>query len=248
MTDTTKAVVPVWQTKARLALREGASLGEIAKTMIAVEEETAEVAPAEETKVARPFPPIPEAVALDDDQKAALRALSIAFNAVRPTTRRKLKTQEVTDLFHERVILRSVLEPLKNRDEQIKEYVRTHLDLVAEEMGAADPVETPRDEAGHYIVASPGKPERLNVPGTAKAFSREYRSGNVTISGGDLLDLYESGEITREVYLSFTVERRVFDEAKATAAIVKDPTLLDVLRKITHRAGDGTSLFERKAK
>lgn len=258
MTEST-TVVPVWQAKARLALREGAKLTDVAKALVSGMDEQAEAEEAARlaelaklgktpTVLAAPFPAVPEAADLTPEQKTALVDLSKVFNVVTPDKRRALTDAESTALYRERETLRAILEPLGNRDELIKEYVRNHLDVTAEKDKVADPVETERDAHGHYIVAALGKPERARIPGTDQAWSREYRSGTVTISGGDLLDLYESGQITRETYLSFTREVRVFDEAKTTAAIVKDPSLLDVLKLITKRNGAGTSVTTRKAK
>lgn len=254
MTQTTSTSLAPVYARARLALREGVKLSEVAK-QIALDVEAgpeaavdAAVALKEALEAApAPFPDVPKAVELTAAQKTALVDLSKVFNKVTPTTRRALTGKELFDVYAERRTIREILEPLQGRDDQIKEYVRTHMDVVAEQAGVADPKETPRDAAGHYVIAEKENPEKVTIPETGKAFSREFRAGKITISGGDLLDLYEAGEITRETYLSFTREQRVFDEKKATEAILKDPSKLEVLRKITHRDGAGTALFERKA-
>lgn len=203
----------------------------------------------------------PEQIEMTDEAKAALDALPSVFNQVAPDGPRVLTDEELVALYGEQQILRVAMTPLKERDDVIKEIVRHHMDLVAEEANLAVPKDivrdgqviapaSPRDAHGHYVIASKGKPERVRIPETNQAWSREYREGRINFADAatDLLDLYEAGQISREEYLAFTRETRVFDETKAMDALRKDPErYVPILARIARRGTDGTSLFVRKA-
>ena len=191
----------------------------------------------------------------------ALLALPGVFGKVQPDSRRTLTADEVKGLWDERLVLKAIGDLLDSREEDIKTLVRHHLDVDAEESGRAvskaviDPethkviVEaTPRDINGHYVLAAPQQPERLNVPGTDQAFSREFRTGSISVDADLLLRLHEDGDLSREDYLSFTREVRVFDKAKALAAISKNPNLLGLLAKISRKGLASTSIQARKQK
>jgi hypothetical protein len=120
------------------------------------------------------------------------------------------------------------------------------MDVTAEETGRTD-ANTPRDLKGHYVVAAKGEPERLPIPGTNQAWSREFRSGSASVDGSRLLDMYEAGDISREDYLSFTREMRVFDEEKALKAINDDPKRLEILARLAVPGRPSTAMFVRKA-
>jgi hypothetical protein len=204
----------------------------------------------------------PEQVTLDDAAMKALAALPSVFNTVAPAEPKILDDEEITALYSEREVLRQVVEPIAKRDEVIKEIIRHHMDLAAEAENRAVPKQivrgghvvaepTPRDDKGHYILASKGNPERVSIPGTNQAWSREYREGRLGFPEADerLLDMYEAGEITREQYLALTREKRVFDEGKAMEAMRKDPsTFVAIVSRLGRRSSAGTSLFVRKAK
>ena len=259
MSTTSTEIVPAFQ-RLRVALRDHTmTLTEAAGDLIGP------VAPEGPGSEVVPFPDVPKTPILTDEDKAALAKLPSVFGKVLVEERRSLAGQEIADLFEERETVRQVMDVLKGRVDVINENVRTHVDVDAEERGVAVPKDyvrsgrvlaeaTPRDAAGHYIFASKGNPTRVNIPGTNQAFSLEYRAGSdggAYIDANHLLDLLEAGEITRDQYLSLTSERRVFDEDKATKAIIKDPSLLGIIAKITRRSSPtkpGTSLFIRKAK
>ena len=204
----------------------------------------------------------PTPLELTPEQREALNMVPRFFGQVHPAEPKILDDDEMTALFGERQVLREVLEPLVGRDEVIKEIVRHHMDLVAEQSNVAIPKDivrggslvaeaSPRDKAGHYILASKGNPERAHIPGTNQDWSREYREGGISFANAasDLLAMYEAGDITREQYLTMTREVRAFDEPKTMEAVRKDPeTYLPILRAIAHRADNGTSMFVRKTK
>lgn len=252
-------VLPAY-TAGRIALKDGASINEVAETLI----ESAEVAHVPST-TAIPFPDLPKAPEITPEAKRALLDLPKVFGQVVMEAPRTLSDSEIADLARERSVVKQITTLLKGREEAIGEYIRTHVDIDASAAGIGVPKDvirsgkvvveaTPRDDAGHYILASKGNPTRVHIEGTNEDFSLEYRagrSGTVSVSSEGLLDLYEAGEITREDYLALTREKRVFDEDKAKAACIKDPRLLGIIAQVTRRTGagnPGTSLYVRKAK
>lgn len=253
---TTAEVVPAFIERGKVALKKGAALTEIAEEVLD---------PAQSVVVTNeviPFPPVPKPVEITDKQKKALRRLKDVFAVVQPTERRALKDEELAALYEEREVLKVILDLLDGREEDIKTLVRTHMDVIAEETGVAVPkavvepqtgkviVEpSPRDQHGHYVLCVKGTPERCDIPGTDQAWSREFRSAGTTIDGNRLAELYDAEEITREEYLGFTREVRVFDGDKAKKFIEQNPVKgLSLLRRITTRSGVGSSLFVRKAR
>ena len=207
----------------------------------------------------QPFPKVPAPVAMTDEVKGALARVAEVFNSVPITSRRALTPTEITSLFHEQETLRIIAKDLTARDEAIKEAIRTHQDVIAEVVGAARPAPvrdesgeifahaTPRVKDGHYLLAAKNAPAVTEVPGTNKAYSNEYRTGSISINQKTLTTLAVSNEITRLQYLALTREVRVFDEAKATAAVVKDPSLLTVIRAISERTPPTVALNIRTA-
>lgn len=241
MTDTTTTteLSPLIK-QGQVALREGASLAAVAAAMLAEMPEVESLLPA--------VPTAPAPVILTPEVKESLEQMAEVFAAVQPTERRLLTDTEVAALYIERDVVKQVGEVLAGREENIKEYVRNHLDIVAEETGRVD-ANTPRDGKGHYVVTSPSdKYEVLPVAGTNQVFRREFKNGKASVDGSRLLDMYEAGDISREDYLAFTREMRVFDEDKALKAINDDPKRLEILARLAVPAKPSTALFVRKAK
>ena len=228
----------------RTMLHDGARLTEVVDAL------DAERLPA---KVATGPAPVPTSPEITPDVKRALIDLPKVFGKVIVEERRALTSGEVVSLHSEYKVLKAIGDTLTKRMSVVNENVRSHIDVSLERDGLVDE-STDRDSSGHYVVASKGNPTTVHVDGTNENFSLEFRSGRagtVSISSEALLDLYEAGEISREQYLSLTRETRVFDEHKATDEILKDPSLMDVVRKASRRTGqtaNGTSLFVRKVK
>ena len=208
-----------------------------------------------------PFPEIPTPVTLTDEIKQALNALPEVFGKVNLQDRREMTDAEVLDVYKEHEALKALEDVLKGRRDNLKTYVRHHMDVQAEREDrakAADVFDTetgekiadasPRDKAGHYVLGEKGKPERLNIADTNQAFSREASSYKASLSGERLTELADAGVITREQYLALTREVRVFDEDKARKSIMKDKSLLGVLARITERGGMKSALYVRKAR
>lgn len=237
--------------KAQISLQGGSSLAKVAE-ILAVDVEPAP-APVE-------FPALPTPLVLTEKFTDALKALPGEFGAIQPTERRALSEAEIAALYIERENLKVVLETLKKREDGIKEAIRNHVDVDAEERGVAvaKPVygpegevlveATPRDLNGHYILCAPSNPTRVPVEGANEEWSIEYTSGKTSINAAELEVMYANGEISREDYLALTVERRVFDEKKASEAILKQPSRLQIIKRLTKKTGANTSLTVRKAK
>lgn len=221
----------------KVALRqEGADLKSVAAALLT---DTA-YAPATQVKP-------PKDVDMTAGLAGALNDLPKVFGLTRVDEVRTLTEAEKALLGQEQDTIDKILKPLETRLGAIKDAVRNHMDLEAVKEGKVTP-DTVVDAHGHYVVAAKDEPEQVRIPGTNKAWSREFRAGKVDIDGSALLDLYEAGEITREQYLAFTREVRVFDEQKAFAAMAKDPSLLNIFRKIIKKGRPSTALFVRKLK
>lgn len=207
-----------------------------------------------------PFPEVPAPVQMTAEMEQALLALPALFGKTAIEKRRTMTDDEILAVYREHEALKVLEDALKTRRDSLKTYVRHHLDVAAEEEGRAVPADvydadgvkhveaSPRDPHGHYVLGEKGKPERLNIPETNQAFSREASSYKAKVDGDRLTELYDAGQISREDYLALTVERRVFDEDKARKAIQKNKTLLGVLAKITERGGMKSALYVRKAR
>lgn len=188
------------------------------------------------------FPAIAPEVQITPEDAQALVALPAVFGKVQPTERREITADEADALMKEAAVIKTITDLLDGRDEAIKTIVRHHLDKEAERLGQASD-ETPRTPAGNY--ALPGK---VDAPSTGQRWSRILTKGSASINANRLKELYEAGHVSREDYLAFTREERVFDEMKARDAIRKNPTLLGLLRKITDRSGVNTQVRKGKIK
>lgn len=213
-----------------------------------------------EVKDPKPFPAVPKGRTLTEAVRNVLKSVPQVFGSVQMETRRTLSEAELEQVYTEHAVLDTVCKTLKARVEDIKEIVRTHMDVDAEERNLARAKEvhrggklaaeaTPRDSKGHFLLAQEtGHPYRIPIPGTDKEYSLEYRAGKVTLDGDALLGMFERGEISREEYLGFTRETRVLDETRATNFIKRNPERgMDILAKITHQEPPSTSLYIRKA-
>ncbi len=217
-----------------LALKaDGATLGSVAEAMLAD-------GPLDTPKK----PKAPALVVMTDALIGALTVLPAVFAKKQVAEIRQLSPEELEALAEEYETIDAILKPLKTRQDAIKENVRHHLDQRGVVSGRVND-DTVVDASGHYVFARPQQPDILPMPGTDKQWSNQYSSGSVSIQGEKLLTMYEAGEITRAEYLAFTREVRVFDEAKAFAAIAKNPSMLGILKKIIKKGRPGNSLYVR---
>lgn len=196
---------------------------------------------------ARMTPAAPANIDVTPELRAALIALPHVFANVQPDVLSKLSEAEIKALYDEYKVIKDILEPLTQRGEAIKRIMRGH--------AAADAVAlvteaTERDKDGFPVLARKGAPQQVPVEGTGFAFSLEYRGGAAEIDGDLLERLYREGDVTEEEYRSFTkeVRQRVVDEDKMLKAVMKDPRLLGLLKRITTKKPSGTSFFIRKSK
>lgn len=226
-----------------IVLKQGGSFADIQAALTADIEKPAQAVPA--------LPEAPAQVVLTDDVKKALRRLPDVFAVVQPAERRALDATEIQAVHEEREVLKQIVTLLAGRDDNLKEIIRNHMDVVAEKDGRADE-STERDDSGHYILASKGNPERCDIPGTNQAWSREYRSGRTTTDDSVLDDLMTEGKISRDAYLAMTREVRVFDANKAMLSVTQKPDLrgeiFSAIKAMTKFGRAGTSLFVRKSK
>jgi hypothetical protein len=253
VTTTSTEIEPFIKT-GTIALKEGKSLKEVADL---IADPLPDLRGYVETI---PFPPVPTPVVITPEVEAAIKRLPDVFNKVELSDRRQMTGEELVAVYDEWLVLKAISGLLESRAEALKEYVRTHMDVHAEEINVAVRkaqvdkttgeviVEaTSRSNDGHYILSSKGNPERANIPTTNKAFSREFRAGTLTLDTSQVEEMFKNEELTREQYLSFTREMRVFDEDKAHKAMIDNHALLAVLKRMSVRTQPGTSLYVRKA-
>ncbi len=186
-------------------------------------------------------------IKMTDKLVRALTVLPAVFAKVQPETARALSLTEVKELDEEYAAIQEIAKALTARSNAIKNTMRIHMASVAVAHGDANS-RTDIDAKGFPVVASQGAPQQLPVPETTHAWSLEYREAEVTVNDGQLVRMLNDGEITRAQYLALTKDVRVFDEDKAFASIVKDNSLLSVLRKITRKGTPSTALFIRDLK
>lgn len=188
------------------------------------------------------FPDLAPKVEITAEDAAALVALPAVFGKVQPTERREITQDEANALMKEAQVLKTISDLLDGRDEAIKTIIRHHLDVQAEKEGVAGP-DTPRTPSGNYAV-----PGVVDAPETGQRFTRILTKGTTSINSARLKELYDAGQVSREQYLAFTREERVFDEMKAREAIRKDNSLLGLLARITTRSGVNTQVRKGKIK
>lgn len=205
------------------------------------------------------FPELPKPLEANDDVRQALSKLSGNFNQVILTERRSLGEEELAVIGDEYANLQKVLELLKNRGEQVKEIIRTHQDVAAEERGVAFPKDvvrngetivraTPRDDKGHYILAAPKEPEVTEIPGTnGLKFSNQYSTGKAVVDLDYITRAWEAGEIDEKTYLQCTKVVRVPDAQKIRAYALKTGDT-SILKKVVSQGRARCSMFLRGLK
>lgn len=188
--------------------------------------------------------PAPAQVPMTDELAGALRVLPEVFAEIQPGTVRRLSDYELERLGVEQGAIDVILGVLGTRKEAVKEAIRNHLAVQADAEGmVSEGIEL--DAKSRPIVAQPGKPQTLPIPGTNRMWSLEYRKPKVEIDTKYLDHLHAIGEISREDYLALTVEKRVFDEDKAFRSMAARPGLLRIFRRIVSKGRSSTALFVR---
>ena len=214
-------IVPVTKNQ-RIALKE-APLEEVAEALLGYMPVSA---------TPNTFPAVPTPLKADRATRTSFTNLGKIFNRVVPETRRSLFSQELADIGQEYTDLQNVKNLLETRLEQIKEIVRTHQDVEAEQSGIAFPerivrngnviVEaTPRDQHGHYLLSAPQKPVVTEIPESDKQFSNEFRSGRSKTDLTILTADHENGVLDDETYRQITKTVRVVDPEKLRKHVLK---------------------------
>jgi hypothetical protein len=169
------------------------------------------------------FPALPAPLEAKAQTRKAFATLHKIFNKVIMSTRRILTEDEMADLGAEYRDIQEVKKLLGAREEQIKEYVRTHQDVAAEQAGQAFPKDvirngnliahaTERDANGHYLLAAPKNPSVSEIPGTdGLKFSNQYTSGRTTVDLNRVTEKFTAGELDEDTYKAVTRLVRVPD-------------------------------------
>lgn len=186
---------------------------------------------------------VPAPTSISDAHRVLLTRLPEVFGKVNPEIVRMLTTDEIAALSEERATISGLLNLLTSRKEAgIREIIANHFDAKAEDDGRARTKSTPKDKAGHYLLAD------SEPCGDGMKFTRELRETKPSLDGAALLAAYENGGLTREEYLSCTRETRIYDETKTRTAIKKNPALLMKLRPVLVKGGTGGSIYQRPHK
>ena len=206
---------------------------------------------------AQPFPDLPRHVVLTPEVRRALVKLADVFNSVEIEKRRSLTQAEIDLLTIEQGILGMIGATMAARMEAVKETIRVHMDVAAEEAGIAVAKDqlgpggevivkaTPRDQKGHYLLAGEKNPHRVQAG--PMSWSQERSAATPAASDGVLQKAYREGEIDRADYLAVTREVRVLDPIRTRDFIRQAPARgLRVLRKITVAGRPSASLYLRK--
>lgn len=245
-TETTTELVPISRSQ-KLVLKEK-PLKEVAETLTVI--------PLAEA--AEDFPPLPEPLEAPKEVREALKTLSQLFNKVTVKERRTHTEEELSQEGQELEAIQAVEKLLEVRKELIKESIRHHQDVEAEEAGIAFPKDvyrngnliahaTPRDAKGHYLLAVKGIPQDTPVPGTTLRFSNQFVSGRVTENLSAIVEAYEAGEISEDVWKQVTEVRRVPTVEKVKAYVLKTGETWP-LAKIYKKGRDSASMYLRQLK
>jgi hypothetical protein len=219
----------------REALQTGRKWADIVKG--ARLDERADAAPNTTPKPAKPF-------VLTAEEESAIEDFVAQTNEVSwPAARRELSATERDRLLSFYVTYQTASKAVERAKAAIRTTFFNHLDVQAEKAGLANPEETPRDKAGHYLL-----PGDLAIEGHDYRMTREVSEPTVDLNADDLKALVDMGALPHETYLALTTQVRVVDEAKVMEAVRKDNTLLATLSHATRvtRAGS-VSLNQRKA-
>lgn len=182
---------------------------------------------------------------------AALKRLHEVYGKVAPSEARKLEKTEVERLTEENWVIAQISTALGNRETQIDEAMRHHMDAVAREQGITGPLIPSGKAKGHVLAAKPGVPFRVEVEGFEDDWRQQLTSGEADLSPALLTEKVNSGEITRAEYLALTEppSTRLLTSVRISMFLRKHPARgLNILRMITTRKPDGASLVSPKKK
>lgn len=204
------------------------------------------------------FPAIPKPLTITEAVKKSMKAIPAVFGRVQPTSRRKLDDGELLVIGAEYLHLVEILKPFAKRAEDIKEMIRVHQEMVAEEEGRAFPKDvvrggkivakaTPRDAKGHYILATSGNPETTPIPDTTFEFSNQYTSGKLVTDLENLTREYEAGNLPEAVYKAISSTKRVIDAEKLRSYVLRTGDA-SILKRISSRGRASSAMNLRGLK
>lgn len=247
MTNTN--IVPI-DRMTRVALKE-APLKEMATELL-------EVVPLADVEIPEDMPAPPESVTITPEVRKALKTLSSVFGTTVIAERRTMTPEEIAAIGVEYEALKGVSDLLKRREEYVKEVVRIHQDVEAEEAGIAHPrairhngnviaEATVRDPHGHYLLAAKGAPRDTPIPGTNLRFSVQFSSGRATEDLGAIQRAYEAGELDEATWKAVTVIQRVPTAEKVRAYVLRTGRT-SLLSMIVRKGRDSAALYLRAIK
>lgn len=204
------------------------------------------------------FPELPVPLTASKEIRDALRVLSQTFNSTVVEERRTLTEEEIGKIGREYEALQKVARLLSQREEQVKEIVRTHQDVEAEQKGLAFPRDvklngnlavraTERDANGHYILASKGNPQETVIPGSTLKFSNQFSSGALKEDLNYINRAFKNGEIDEATYKACTVLKRVPDAEKVKQYVLRTGDV-GMLGNIVRRGRNGSAMYLRALK
>jgi hypothetical protein len=200
------------------------------------------------------FPALPKAVELTSDARAALLNVSAVFGQFQLGERRELTADELALITRENKVISDILTPLSDRAGVISEMIRVHMDVEAERQhGKAGTAIRKAARIlggkfkGHYLLATKGRPHKVEVNGFENSWEQRYTDGGTDIRPDLLPQLAKDGKITHEEYLALTRSARAWAEDRVARFIEANPERgLEILAAITVRKDPGAQLVSPK--
>lgn len=181
------------------------------------------LAPTAEPQIVAPAK-APVTQTLNAKQQAALDRLPEVYGKIIVAERRMLRPAEIDALLYERETLDELEGLTTKRKETIRTTVAIHLDVEAEQTGAAKG--KLYDTKGHLILEGV-----VAAADGQKAFIRGVVEKSATMDPGTLKAMDQSGELPHEAYLAVTKQERVFSQEKFMLYLREHPEMLEVFRR-----------------
>lgn len=184
------------------------------------------------------------------DALARFPALLASYKA--PKARRKLTLDERKQLNDLVPVLRELEGLAKATRESVRTTFLNHGDVVAEEKRLVDPLTSPRDKDGHYLIKDE---DSFAVPGQPVKLNRKLTPPSVSITAESLhdrvVDLAPGAEapvdkLTHKDYLEMTEPVRVTNMQKITAWLRKHPARALALKEAAQFSGGSVAITESK--
>lgn len=175
-------------------------------------------------------------------QISALARLPQVYGRVAPGEVRLLEEAEQADVVEEREVIDCLLTLLTDhKNNQIREIIANHLDMLLEQDLAPEVLESLRvDTKGHYQIR-----QDALAPGTGRKFQKTVSDPKPALTSAGVQQAYEDGAIDRKTYLAITCApevQRDLSEERLAQTIKRDPNLLWVLSEYTRRNDPVTTI------